>query len=75
MLVLSRKENQAIYIGDNIKVTVLRVQGKTIRVGIEAPENVRILRGELTEWHDLSVNRAEPMLRETSHCLLNVAAH
>ena len=74
MLVLSRKQNEEIYIGDNIKVTVLRVQGKTIRFGIEAPENVRILRGELTEWHDLSVNGAEPM-RETSHCLLNVASH
>ena len=56
MLVLSRKKNEEICIGDNIKVTVLKVQGKTIRIGIEAPENVRILRGELTEWHDLSVD-------------------
>ena len=58
MLVLSRKENQAIHIGDDIKLTVLRVHGKTIRIGIEAPENVRILRGELAEWHDLSVDGA-----------------
>jgi carbon storage regulator len=45
MLVLSRKENQAIHIGDNIKLTVLRVRGKTIRIGFEAPEDVRILWG------------------------------
>jgi carbon storage regulator CsrA len=58
MLVLSRKENQAIHIGDNIKLTVLRVRGKTIRIGVEAPEDVRILRGELAEWHELSVGKA-----------------
>ncbi|WP_153557542.1 carbon storage regulator [Roseimaritima sediminicola] len=47
MLVLSRKLNEKIQLGDNITVTVLRVQGNTIRLGIDAPRDVRILRGEL----------------------------
>lgn len=58
MLVLSRKQDQTVLIGDNIKVTVLKVQGKSIRIGIEAPKDIRILRGELFEWHDFSFDEA-----------------
>ena len=47
MLVLSRKLQQEIMIGDNIKVTVLKVKGNTVRLGIEAPRSVRVVRGEL----------------------------
>lgn len=47
MLVLSRKANQSIKIGDNIEVTVLGVSGGRVRLGISAPEHVRILRSEL----------------------------
>lgn len=47
MLVLSRKSGEAIYVDGKIKVCVLSVRGKQVRVGIEAPADVRILRGEL----------------------------
>jgi carbon storage regulator len=47
MLVLSRKHEEKLHIGDNITVTVLRVQGNKVRLGIEAPDEVRVLRGEL----------------------------
>lgn len=47
MLVLSRKHEEKLHIGDNITVTVLRVQGNKVRLGIEAPEEVRVVRGEL----------------------------
>lgn len=47
MLVLSRKLNEKIRLGDEITVTVLRVSGNTIRLGIDAPRDVRVLRGEL----------------------------
>lgn len=47
MLVLSRKLDQEILIGDNIKVTVLKVKGNTVRLGIAAPREVRVVRGEL----------------------------
>lgn len=47
MLVLTRKANQKIEIGGGIVVTVLSVKGNSVRLGIEAPREVRVVRGEL----------------------------
>jgi carbon storage regulator len=47
MLVLSRKQNERIRVGDSIVVTIVRVSGDKVRIGIEAPANVRVLRDEL----------------------------
>ncbi len=47
MLVLSRKVDQQITIGDDITLTVVRVDGNRVRIGTSAPRDVRILRGEL----------------------------
>jgi carbon storage regulator len=47
MLVLSRKAGERIRIGDDITIVVNRVVGSRVSVGIEAPPNVRIVRGEL----------------------------
>ena len=47
MLVLSRKVNETIQIGDDIEIRVLEVKGDTVRIGIEAPKSIDILRGEL----------------------------
>ncbi|MFV2065438.1 MAG: carbon storage regulator [Pirellulales bacterium] len=47
MLVLSRKESQRIKLGESIVVTVVRVTGDKVRLGIEAPSDVLILREEL----------------------------
>ncbi len=47
MLVLTRKLDEAIQIGDDIKITILRVKGNTVRIGIEAPREVRVVRDEL----------------------------
>ena len=49
MLVLSRKETQTIKIGDDIEVTLVRVSGDRVRVGIQAPPELLILRGELEQ--------------------------
>ncbi|MCG7344356.1 carbon storage regulator CsrA [Sporosarcina sp. ACRSL] len=49
MLVLSRKTNETIKIGDEIEIRILDVKGDTIRIGIEAPKHVDILRGELVQ--------------------------
>ena len=54
MLVLTRKSQDSIRIGDNIKVTILRIKGNTVRIGVEAPESVRIVRGELPDFGELS---------------------
>lgn len=47
MLVLSRRENEFIKVGDSIVVRVVRLNGDKVRLGIEAPANVVVLRGEL----------------------------
>ncbi len=47
MLVLSRKTHQSIRLGDAIVVTVIGVAGDRVRLGIEAPTDVRVLREEL----------------------------
>lgn len=47
MLVLTRKPDEQIRIGDDIVITIVRVKGNTIRVGVEAPKGVRVIRGEL----------------------------
>lgn len=47
MLVLTRKLQEKIQIGDGITITVLRTKGKSVRLGIEAPMEVPVIRGEL----------------------------
>ncbi len=47
MLVLSRKESQRIQLGESIVLTIVRVNGDRVRVGIEAPTEVQVRRGEL----------------------------
>jgi carbon storage regulator len=51
MLVLSRKVNEQIVIGDNIRVTVVSIRGNQIRLGFEAPPEVLIFREELRPDH------------------------
>lgn len=48
MLVLTRKYQEKIRIGNNITITVLRMKGKAVRLGIEAPVDVPVIRGELS---------------------------
>jgi carbon storage regulator len=47
MLVLTRKLNQEILIADNIRVTVLEIQGNRIRLGVAAPDDITIHRAEI----------------------------
>ncbi|MEO8494663.1 MAG: carbon storage regulator [Planctomycetota bacterium] len=47
MLVLTRKTQERIHIGDNITISILKLKGNTVRIGIEAPRDIRVLRGEL----------------------------
>lgn len=49
MLILSRKESERIYLGDDVVLTIVRIQGDKVRIGVEAPSDVRILRRELQE--------------------------
>ncbi|MGN6544957.1 MAG: carbon storage regulator [Aureliella sp.] len=67
MLVLSRKEGEKLVIGDNITVVVSRVAGNRVTLGIEAPSDVRIVRGELKaqekEAGKAEVKKVVPMRR------------
>ena len=47
MLVLTRKSNQSIMIGDDIEVSVLSIMGEKVRVGIQAPREVPVFRKEV----------------------------
>ncbi|HEY3865163.1 MAG TPA: carbon storage regulator CsrA [Solirubrobacteraceae bacterium] len=47
MLVLTRKSNQSIMIGDDIEVSVLSVMGDKVRIGIQAPQEIPVFRTEI----------------------------
>lgn len=47
MLVLTRKSNQSIMIGDNIEISVLSVVGEKVRIGIQAPQDIPVFRTEI----------------------------
>jgi len=49
MLVLSRQRDESIFIGDNIKITVVDIRGDKVRLGIEAPSEVPVHRQEVYE--------------------------
>ena len=74
MLVLSRKEAERIRLGDDIVITVVRIGGDKVRIGIEAPKDVLVLRDELeafdktprsvpAPWKETSVNSRQPAER------------
>ncbi|MCL2102694.1 MAG: carbon storage regulator CsrA [Syntrophorhabdaceae bacterium] len=47
MLVLTRKSEESFLLGDDIQVTVLSIRGNQVQLGVKAPSNVRIYRGEV----------------------------
>ena len=59
MLVLSRKVGEKITISEDVVITISRVKGGSVRIGIEAPEHVRILRGELEPASNEDFPRSE----------------
>ena len=67
MLILSRKESECIHLGDDIIVTVVRVNGDKVRIGVQAPPHVKILRTELElKWGEQSSIEALPSIKENN---------
>lgn len=64
MLILTRKESERIYLGDDIVLTIVRVGSDKVRIGVEAPSSVRVLRLELSEPSEESVIDGELVRRE-----------
>jgi len=52
MLVLSRKLGERIVVGDNVEIVINRITGNRVSIGIEAPDDVKIIRGELKPFAD-----------------------
>ena len=59
MLVLSRKESEKIMLGDSIVLTIVRVSGDRVRLGIEAPSDMLILRKELEDSGEASIRTTQ----------------
>ncbi len=68
MLVLTRKSNQSIMIGDEIEVSVLAIMGEKVRIGIEAPRSIPVFRKEVY-LEIQSDHSAEDAKREVNEAL------
>ena len=66
MLVLSRKLTESIHIGDSVVVTVLEIRGNKVRLGIDAPKEVHVLRSELQDADVISANDFVAAVEATS---------
>lgn len=75
MLILTRRMGEGLFIGDDIRITVLEIRGRQIRLGIEAPANVVVLREEIyrriqeenlraAEAHDADVDQLAKLWRQ-----------
>lgn len=60
MLILSRRESERVHLGDDIVLTIVRVNGDKVRIGVEAPPHVKILRTEL----EVSLSEPKPALEQ-----------
>ncbi len=84
MLVLSRKANETLQVGDNVTIKVVKVRGNTVQIGIQAPREISILRSELvpiqkknsgldtsttSEYRETN-SEIDAADRETSKCLV-----
>lgn len=60
MLILRRKKDESILIGDNIRITVIECAGDGVRLAIDAPKQISILREELSEAEQSNKNASTP---------------
>ena len=64
MLVLSRKVSERIWIGDEISVTIVRINGNAVRIGIDAPSHLAVIRDELRQRQTEAAPQADAALCE-----------
>lgn len=61
MLVLSRKAGETIWIGEDVEIVISEVKGEQVKVGIRAPRNIDVIRGELRQ--DISESNTEAVIK------------
>ena len=57
MLLLTRSRGQRLYIGDDIVITMCKAEGGTVRLGIDAPRDIKIVRSEIAHKYDANGKR------------------
>jgi carbon storage regulator len=62
LLIISRKKNEGIIIGDNIKVTVIDTGDGRVKIGVDAPREVRVIRAEVAEMGEFNRSGAASKL-------------
>jgi carbon storage regulator len=67
MLVLSRKPGERILIGDDVAVTIVRIGPNTVRLGIDAPRDMNIVREELCQRAEANGHPAQPAAAGLEH--------
>ncbi|MCA9466371.1 MAG: carbon storage regulator CsrA [Nitrospira sp.] len=68
MLILTRKKDEAIRLGEDIRIVLVQIKGGQVRIGIECPSTIRVLREELYEavrQENLNALSADPSLVKT----------
>lgn len=76
MLVLSRKRDEKIVIGDSIVITVVEVRGDKVRLGIDAPTEIPVHRQEVFDAirrEESAAGSGQPAVSNTAHCRLPTA--
>lgn len=66
MLVISRKENEQFYVGDNIVITLVEIRGDKVRLGIDAPKEIPVHRKEVYDAIKAEVERQQQLDGKTS---------
>ena len=63
MLILSRKTNQKILIGDNIELTIIDIRGDQVKIGVDAPASVKVFREEI--YQEIQNENRAALVRDT----------
>ncbi|MFV0498299.1 MAG: carbon storage regulator CsrA [Candidatus Fimivivens sp.] len=69
MLVISRKSGQTFHIGDNIHITITEISGDKVKIGIEAPQELSVLRDELLQTIRSNADAAHRVDNNAVHML------
>ncbi|MFA9380361.1 MAG: carbon storage regulator [Acetanaerobacterium sp.] len=72
MLVITRKINEGVVIGDNIELIIVDVLGDKVKIGISAPREIRVVRNELLQTEQLNKEAASPKAAVVSKDLISL---